>query len=489
MPRTRALFILACLLGLSVLPALPESNPGIEASVVRILNHAQRGDWYSPWNASGSLRSSGSAFIIEGGRIMTNAHVVSDTRMLLFFLEGDPEPHEGKVVAIGHDCDLALVEAVEPGLLDGLPVARFGTLPALRSVVETRGYPAGGERISSTRGVVSRIEMHVFAHSAVDAHLTVQTDAAINPGNSGGPVFQDGRVVGVAFQGVAGLDNVGFFIPTEIIQHFLADVADGIYDGYPELGAATVNLENPAARRKAGMGPGQSGVIVDRVAPASSAEGFLQVGDILLSVDGSALANDGTTMIDGLRLDHAVLLDRHQVGETVQLELLRHGEVIAVDVPMKPLERVRRLANIYDRLPRYYIVGGLVFVELDREMLKTYGKDWFARADKTLIYESFFREIEAPETSRQHVVVLLRRLDHPVNAEMSWFKNLVVDRVNSHRIDGLESLVNAVESNKKKYHLFEFGYHGRFGVLDREAAEEAHQEILDLYAIPQDRRL
>ena len=70
----------------------------------------------------------------------------------------------------------------------------------------------------------------------------VQTDAAINPGNSGGPVVQDGKVVGVAFQGFPGADNMGFFIPIPIVHHFLANLQDGRYDGFPDSGLSTTSL-------------------------------------------------------------------------------------------------------------------------------------------------------------------------------------------------------------------------------------------------------
>src|SRR4029077_3455777 len=97
----------------------------------------------------------------------------------------------------------------------------FGKLPHVRTTVTTYGYPAGGEQISYTRGVVSRIELQNYVHTGNRSFLGVQTDAAINPGNSGGPVLQDGLVVGVAFQGAQGLENTGFFIAPQVINHFL----------------------------------------------------------------------------------------------------------------------------------------------------------------------------------------------------------------------------------------------------------------------------
>jgi len=280
--------LLGGLVGLACAANLPSSPDGaqIERSLVRIVNNSQRADWYSPWTSGPTRPSVGSGFVIDGGLIMTNAHVVSDARMLLLYLHGDPTPHEARVASIAHDCDLALLEPVEAGLLDGLPSLKFGDLPRLGSMVETYGYPTAGRQLSATRGVVSRIEVNRYSHSGLDAYLTVQTDAAINPGNSGGPVVQGGRVVGVAFQAVTALENVGFFIPTEIIRHFLADLKDGDYDGFPEIGLMWSKLENPAARRAAGLEATASGVQVELVFPESSADGHLREGDILVEVNG-----------------------------------------------------------------------------------------------------------------------------------------------------------------------------------------------------------
>ena len=462
----------------------------IEQSVVRIINHSQRGEWFTPWSSTSTRKASGSGFVIEGGKVMTNAHVVSDTRMLLLYLHGDPTPHEARVYAVGHDCDLALIEPVEEGLLDDLPSLSFsGGLPELRSTVETIGYPAGGQRLSITTGVVSRIEVSAYSHSAVDGHLTVQTDAAINPGNSGGPVIQDGGVVGVAFQGIAGLDNVGFFIPAEVVQHFLDDSADGLVDGFPETGVITTNMENPAARARAGMGSDDSGVRVEFIHPQSSAEGHLEIGDVIVEVEGHDVANDTTVAIGDLRLNVGLLFDRLQKGESASLVVLRDGQRLDVSVPMNGYVPQRKLGHIYDELPRYYIYAGLVFVELSREVLKTFGSEWYSKASTRLLYEFLFRQLEDPPEQRGGRVVLLRRMDHAVNADMAWFRNRIVETVNGQEVHDLEELIVQIESAEGPYQVFEFDHYGCFGVLDRAEAEEAHATILQQYDIPEDRRL
>ena len=462
-----------------------EAPPQIARSLVRILNHSQRGDWYTPWNLGPARQSSATGFVIAGERVMTNAHVVSDTRVLLLYVHGDPTPHQARVVAIAHDCDLALIEPVEPGVLKGLPAMRFGGLPALRSTVETYGYPAGGEGLSSTRGVVSRIEHGIYAHSAGDAHLAVQTDAALNPGNSGGPVVQDGRVVGVAFQTTSDLENVGFFIPTEVVDHFLDDVADGRYDGYPDLGVRVMNLENSAARKQARLAPGQTGVRVDFIYPGSSAEGFLSEGDVLLEVEGRPISNDGSVDAEGLRFRFEMLIDRRQVGEGLRVAILRDGERLELQIPMRryaPFDLYRR---VYDELPRYYVYAGLVFVPLTSELFAALG----GNVPSHMVYEAYLRPVAESTDLRRESVVLLRRLDHEANSDMAWYVNLIVDQVNGQRIDSLEGLIDAIESNRGPYQVLEFGYYGRMGVLERAVAEAAHEEVLEIYGIPVDRRL
>jgi len=480
----------ACLLVFASLASSPGWGrpPEIADSVVRIVNHAQTGDWYSPWNVSVAREETGSGFVIPGGRVMTNAHVVSDSRLCVFYLHNDPTPHPARVAMIGHDCDLALLEPVEPGLLAGVPTLAFGDLPELRSTVETYGYPAGGRRLSSTRGVVSRVELQPFVHSGLDAHLTVQTDAAINPGNSGGPVIQDGAVVGVAFQGTAQLENVGFFIPTEVIAHFLADAADGRYEGYPELGVQTANLENPAAREAAGMADGEEGVTVFFVFPGSSADGHLWAGDVLLEAQGHRIANDGTVAVDGLRFEFGVLADRLQAGDALELTVLRSGERLRLSVPLRPYPVHQRFANTYDRLPRYFVYGGLVFVPLDREVLKTFGPRWQTAADRVLLHEFFYRFFAEPQRLLREPVILLRCLDHPVNANLAWRRNQLLETVNGLPADSLQAVIAAIEGNTAPEHVFAFGQGGRLEALDRAEGDRANGEILSLYGVQKDRR-
>lgn len=69
-------------------------------------------------------------------------------------------------------------------------------------------FIAGGDNISITKGVVSRIELTQYVHGASQL-MAIQIDAAINPGNSGGPAIMGNKVAGVAFQNLSGAENIG----------------------------------------------------------------------------------------------------------------------------------------------------------------------------------------------------------------------------------------------------------------------------------------
>ena len=486
MLRRRLPWVIACA-ALIASSTIAREGPGHEASVVRIVNYAQPADWSSPWSARKVDEISGSGFVIEGGLVMTNAHVVSDSRSLLIHVLNDPTPHEAEVVPLGHDCDLALIRPKDPTALRGRAPLRFGGLPRLGSSVDTLGYPTGGLHVSSTRGVVSRIEEQVYVHSAVDGHLAVQTDAATNPGSSGGPVVQNGRVVGVAFESNADLQSVGYFIPVEVISRFLRDVSDGHYDGYPDLGVLTASMEHPAARSRAGMAEDETGARAFRTIRGSSTHGLILVDDIILAVNGRTVANDGTVADGAERMRFNMLIDRMFIGESATIRVLRAGKRFDVEVPLQRMRFAESRRNAYDQNPRYYVYGGLIFVPLCRATMSTYGEDWGRKAPTELLDQFLYRDLVDREFEDRERVVLLRRLDDPVNIEMAWYSGQIVERVNGRTIGWLDDLIAAFAQNQADYHVIEFVHGKRFGVLDRRKADAANAGILERYGIPRDR--
>jgi S1-C subfamily serine protease len=460
-----------------------------ERSVVQIFTFAQQPIWDAPWRFDAVRRMGGSGFVIKGKRIMTNAHVVSWGRQIIVRRYQDPHPYVAEVEYVGHDCDLAVLTVQDGRFFDKLEPLELGELPKVRSGVVTYGYPAGGEEISYTRGVVSRIELETYAHIGNRRLLTCQTDAAINPGNSGGPVVQDDRVVGVAFQGMAGLENAGFFIPTPVIQHFLSDVEDKRYDGFPFGGVRLVPLQNPAYRNFLKLPDNDLGARIDGILPIPSTEKALQVDDVLLRVGDFPVASDGTILYRGNRVSSALGFQWAQAGESVPLQVWRDGKEIDIKLPVFPYEGDRAGGYQYDTLPRYLVYGGLVFTPLSLDYLRTLGRNIPEISIGESFYELYYRKFEDPTNARPEPIVLASVLADSVNANLKIRGRVLLDRVNGIRIDRLEDVARAFETATNEYDLVEFLPHGSFEALDRSEVAKANSRILKTYGIAKDRRL
>jgi S1-C subfamily serine protease len=460
-----------------------------ERSVAQITTFAQPPAWDTPWRFEAVRRMGGSGFVIQGKRIMTNAHVVSWAREIIVRRYQDPRPYLAEVEYVGHDCDLAVLKVQDGRFFENLEPLEFGQLPKVRSTVVTYGYPAGGEEISYTRGVVSRIELETYAHIGNRHLLSAQTDAAINPGNSGGPVIQDDRVVGVAFQGIPGLENTGFFIPPPVIEHFLKDIQDTHYDGMPQAGVRLAHLQNPAYRRLLKLPDDARGARVDGLLPIASTEKVLQEEDVILEIGSFAVASDATILYQGNRVSAALAFELPQAGESVALQIWREGRQQAVLLPVFPYHGDRAAGYQHESPPRYFVYGGLVFTPLSLDYLRTQGRGSTDSSASELYYELYYRRYESPKTARPEPIVLAAVLADAVNANVSVRGRALVDQINGQRIERLEDVVRAFQTNTNACEVIEFLPNHTIECLARGDTAKANADILQTYGITKDRRL
>ena len=475
-------------LGFGVLATQPlaaASLDSIDGSVVKIYATFQRADYAQPWQSTSPSGGHGSGFIISKRRILTNAHVISDARFIEVQREGDARKYEASVAFAGHDCDLAVLTVKDPAFFEHTtPLALGRALPQLDDEVLVVGYPMGGTRISLTKGVVSRIDYSLYSHSGVDAHLVLQVDAAINPGNSGGPVLYGGRVVGLAFQGLMNAQNIGYAIPLPVIEHFLKDIEDGVYNGYPELGVIHTDTRNPALRADLRIKGTDRGVAVAYVDPFGAAAGHLRPRDVLLEVDHCPVANDGTVQLNGNTVEYTELMERRQWGESVDFRIWRDGKEQALTIPLRNPPDPFTFRYVYDQAPEYVIVGGLVFSPLSRGYLATLGSDLSTPAAQHLFYYTQFAKPDGLYSNREQFVVLIGRLPHPVNTYDDGFVQGIVASVNGTPISRLADIPGALAAPRNGYHTIRFDGMADQLVIDAQAAERADREIASRYLIP-----
>ncbi len=241
----------------------------------------------------------GSGVVIEGKRILTNSHVVNHASQIFVQPDKSSEKHSASVEVLAPGIDLAVLKLDDDSVFDAHPALPLSSkVPALQQTIFVYGYPEGGSELSITRGIVSRVEFTQY-YLSVEG-LRVQVDAAINPGNSGGPAVVDGKLVGIAFSKLQQSDNIGYIIPAEEIELFLADVKDGRYDGKPVLEIDIQKLENDALRARFKLEKKAKGVLVRRVRLGDA--GYpLKVGDVITKIGEHAIDNAGMVSVDGDR--------------------------------------------------------------------------------------------------------------------------------------------------------------------------------------------
>jgi S1-C subfamily serine protease len=440
-------------------------------------------DYREPWNAGQFSGGVGTGFQIGANRFLTNAHVVSNATRVIVRTTNDPEPHPAKVLHIAHDCDLALIE-VEGGL--DLPKAKpltMGSIPKLNTEVNVIGYPMGGERISVTRGVVSRIDFQGYTHSGVDQHLAIQIDAAINPGNSGGPVLQNGKVVGVAFQGYSGrvAQNVGYMIPVPVIERFLKDIEDGKYDHYVDFAMNDFSVENPAQIKALGLKNDGIGIYVADVESAGSAAGVLKPGDVLLALDGNPVFNNGLIRIDGELMDKNEVVERKFAGDKVKVDFLRDGKEQSATIELKRFQPYLKMAEQYNQRPRYVLYSGMLFQPMDQNLMTahqirdTLCNYWYDNFLTSKLYEK-----------RQEPVILTTVLADEVNSYLSGYYPALVDEINSVKINCIDDVKTALDKKEGEFVVVKLMERERPLVLKRSLAQEAHPRIMRNYGVSED---
>jgi S1-C subfamily serine protease len=463
--------------------ASANSGPPVDPStaIVKIYVAAVMPDAFAPWRPGFSSDKTGSGAVIEGRRILTNAHVVEGHTFVQVRLHGHPEKLAARVTFLSHEADLALLELEEPARLDGIEPLPLGDLPALRAEVSAFGFPTGGDTLSITKGVVTRVEHVVYLQSWARL-LAIQMDAAIGSGSSGGPLVHDGALVGVAAQTTVTNDTIGCAVAVPVVRQFLEDVSDGRVDGVPSLRVSTQPIENPALRASLGVPEGESGALVRTVAPVSPAAGILLPGDVLTTVDGLDLADDSTVELRGReRTDLSYAVDRHQVGETAKLRFLRDGKVHEAEVGLSlALGEAQLIPQLHEQPGDYYIYGGLVFLAFTR--------DYIIRANEINAFNwaltpYITRELERPG---EQVILLQSVLTAAVNQGYREAAGEVIESVDGQPVSSLRELAALAEEGDGAYVTFGYRDGGRV-TLDREEARRATPGLLQRHGIASDR--
>ena len=423
----------------------------IRESVVKISATMRYPDLTHPWTKHSPQDASGTGVVIDGKRILTNAHVVLYASQLFVESYQSSDKLPATVESVSPGIDLAVLKLEDEAFFDKRPpIMRTSELPEVKETVLVYGYPQGGTALSITKGIVSRIEFAGYNEGL--SGVRVQIDAAINPGNSGGPALIDGKMVGLIFSKLTQADNIGYIIPSEEIDLFLKDVADGTYDGKPAMHEALQTLENDALRSFLGLDRKTQGMVVHSSDPANPQDP-LKPFDLLAKIGDNEIDNVGMVKVkDNLRLNFQYLIQKVVKDGKVPLTVVRQGKSQAIDVPAKT-KYPMLIESLKGKYPSYFIYGPLVFSPVTSEFIASFDRTGRLYSALALMSSPLAtRRGDLPKFEGEQLVVVTSPIfpnrigkgyDNPLSK--------IVKEVNGVSIKNLRHFVEVLRDSKEKF--------------------------------------
>lgn len=440
----------------------------MENSVVKIFSTTERPDLAKPWAKQSPRELSGSGMVIEGRRILTNAHVVAYATEVQVQANQSGEKRPAVVESFAPGIDLAVLRLEDDTFFETHPaLPRAHLLSRVKDPVLVYGYPTGGTNLSITKGIVSRIEFTGYHYPT--SGLRLQIDAAINPGNSGGPALVGDQVIGLAFRQLSGADNIGYIIPSEEIDLFLEDVADGTYDGKPALYDELQTMENPALREFLKLDKTVHGVAVrepydqDPSYPLRRWDVITRIGDT--PVDDQSMV----TLADHLRVRFLYLVQKSTNAGKVALTVMRDGQELAVEVPVAQT-RPKLIPYLDASYPPYFIYGPVVFSVATENLVAAVTSSPSAapgrNANQGAMMTTLLSQRNSPLLSRRGdrpsfpgeelVVISSPFFPHKLSRGYANAALRVVESINHTRVRNLRHVVELLRDSTEPFTVIEF---------------------------------
>jgi len=476
--KTKIAMILC--LGLFLVSCSSDSGKTLRKSVVKVFATTQNVDYYEPWKPGAQIPLKGCGTIISGKRILTTAHLVNKANYIEIQKFGQTKRYVAKVEQVGFDLDLALLTVEDDDFFTDTKPVEYGDLPnpGAKLVIQ------GGDELSIKEDSVSNMEM-VWGTEVAREVPAILTNGVIDAANDGCPVFSDGKFVGIPFESTGKPDKTGSIIPINVVQRFFKGIQNShAYDGFPDLGFFTEDLENPALRNYFKISPKQTGEIITKIFYGGSADGLLKEGDVLTGIDGYPVDDEGYINLKKIgRLPECYLATFYLMGEKISLDILRDGKALNIKMPLKPISELLTFRPD-NRHPTYLVMAGFVFVPLTANYFSTTNWENFKPELQDLYYHGL------PSAQQKQVVLISHVLPHEINKGYDKINNVIVKKVNGVPITEMKDLLKAFQNPVNGYDVIEVDDHDWYGstiIVDAAKVKKATGEIMDIFKIQADR--
>jgi S1-C subfamily serine protease len=436
----------------------------VENSVVKVFSTMRYPDTTKPWTKQAPSEYTGSGVVIEGKRILSNAHLVEYASQVEVQANQGGDKLSATVECLAPEIDLAILKIDDEAFFESHPALQMAQgLPKKQDVVMAYGYPKGGSSLSITKGIVSRIEFTSYGYAFQG--LRIQIDAAINPGNSGGPAVVGDKMIGLAMGSLGSAQNIGYIIPSEEIELFLHSIVNGRYQGKASIFDELQTLENPALRAFLKLNRSVEGMVVHKP-DRNEANYPLKEWDVITHIGDTAIDDQGMIKLDtNLRVAFPYLVQKIARGDKVPLTIVRNGQELKVELPIGK-RRPRLIPDLVGDYPSYFVYGPMVFSSATTQFITALGRTTKTPAaimTALVLTRSplVSRMMEEPAFDGESLVVVSSPFfPHKLSTGYSNPMGQVVKAINGTKVRNLPHLVELLRDAKEEFLEVEFDSRG-----------------------------
>ncbi len=473
-----------------------DNDQAIRRAVVKVIATQGQLNLANPWHRSEGVEVTGSGIWLGDRRILTNAHCVERNIQVSIQTIDSNDRIPATVKLIAHAIDLAVLEIENDEPFRKAQSPEMVTeLPKLRTTVRVYGFPEGGDSLSVTEGIISRIEYTAYYYN--EAGLRMQIDAAVNRGNSGGPVLSDGKLIGLTFAKMTAADNIGYVIPAEEIAAVLKDGEDSSIDGKYLMAADGQRFENASLRRQIGVPKEVTGVLINSI--TSKLENYpLRLDDVLTHIEDQALDNSGqASLSDEVRVAASYFINKFAKDGRVSVKVWRKGAAETIEIPLEryPVGVQRFLKG---RDLDWFMIGPFVLGEATADYFQMFdtmllnGTPQQRQAIIAALAGMQFRKspllsrrYDRPAFDGEQMLIVLNWLPHRISTGYVPPAGCTLKSVNGKPIQNARQLVEVLRDSRDEFLSFEFHEHqSERLVFSRQDLLAATKDLMDKLGIP-----
>lgn len=476
----------------ATLVSAQESSP--ENSIVRVNSTLQSYSFLRPWEKGAPTPRRGLGALLEGNQVLVTAEMCVNATFLELEHPSNGARVPAKIAGIDYEANLAVLEAANSNseVFEGLEPLEFDTSTKAGDELEVWQVEDNGDGVSTTVDVLRVNVGRYFIPGSVFMLYQVKGSLQARVNSFTLPVIKNGKLVGMLLS-YSSKEQTAGVLPAPVIKAFLDDLSDGDYQGFPNLGISFSQTLDENLRDFTGISEEDGGIFVRNIAKAGSADkAGIEKGDIIMKIDGKAIDSRGNYVhpeYGKLNFSHLVRGDA-KVGDKVSVDIIRDSEPMTLEVELIRKKPEDHLIDPYmfDRGPKYLIFGGLIFQELTRPYLESWGDEWRNRAPFRLVHTDANPE-PYEEEGREKLVFLSNVLKTPSTLGYENLSSVVLTQVNGKEIKNITDLADALsEVPDDGIHAIEFDSYPKIIYVDDRASKLVNQQLTN-YGIGQLQRL